>query len=350
MKPVYTASDLADRVEGELVGASDATINGVAPLEVATREELSFLSGVSYRKQLAASAAGVVLVPAGYAEQPPEGQTWIYCEDPSRKFGDIANEYALPAPVFEAGIHPSAVVADSATVSDSACIGPNAVIEPGAVIGERTVIQGGSYVGHDTVIGDDCQLCANVTVYFNCRLGNRVILHSGVVVGADGFGYEWNGTEHRKVPQQGVVRIDDDVEIGACTCVDRARFAVTWIKQGTKIDNQCQVGHNVVVGEKCIIVAQVGIAGSSQLGTGVVLAGKSAIIGHQNVAAGTVLASQSGIWQDVDEPGQTLLGVPARPRVEALRSLTAMRQLPDLVKRVRSLERELSELRNTETS
>jgi UDP-3-O-[3-hydroxymyristoyl] glucosamine N-acyltransferase len=346
----YTAAQLATRVSGELVGSADNCITGVAPLEVATADELSFLSGASYRKQLVKTKAGIVLVPRSFKDQPPGGVSWIYCDEPSREFGSIAAEYALPKPSFLPGIHPSAVVAESAVVADSAHIGPNAVVEAGAVIGERSIIQAGSYVGHNTTIGDDCQLFANVTVYFNCKLANRVILHSGVVIGADGFGYEWNGSEHGKINQEGIVRIDDDVEIGACTCVDRARFAVTWIKQGTKIDNQCQIGHNVVIGNCCIIVAQVGIAGSSQLGDGVVMAGKSAVIGHQNVAAGTVLASQSGIWQDVDEPGQTLMGLPAIPRKKMLRQIMASRELPDLLKRVRSLERELSELRNSESS
>jgi UDP-3-O-[3-hydroxymyristoyl] glucosamine N-acyltransferase len=346
----YTAAELAKRVKGELVGNADARVTGVAPLEVATQDDLSFLSGASYRKQLDRTRAGVVLVPSTFSEPPPEGQTRIRCDEPSREFGAIASEYALPKPSFAPGIHPSAVVADSARVAESAHIGPNAVVEAGALIGERSVIQAGSYVGHDTSIGDDCHLFANVTVYYNCRLANRVILHAGVVIGADGFGYEWNGSEHCKIPQEGIVRIDDDVEIGACTCVDRARFAVTWIKRGTKIDNQCQIGHNVVIGEHCILVAHVGIAGSSQLGNGVVMAGKSAVIGHQNVADGTILASQSGIWQDVDEPGQILMGLPAIPRKKALRQIMASRELPDLLKRVRSLERELKKLRNSETS
>jgi UDP-3-O-[3-hydroxymyristoyl] glucosamine N-acyltransferase len=349
VSPTYSAAQLATRIGGELVGSGESLVTGVAPLEVATPEQLSFCSGASYRKQLLKTAAGVVLLPRKFKGLPPDGAV-IYCDDPSGEFGSIASEYALPKPSFPAGIHPSAVVAESATVAESAHIGPNAVVEAGAVVGKRSVIQAGSFVGHDTTLGDDCHLYANVSVYFNCILGNRVILHSGVVIGADGFGYEWNGSEHRKIPQEGIVRIDDDVEIGACTCVDRARFAVTWIKCGTKIDNQCQIGHNVVIGHHCILVAHVGIAGSSQLGDGVVMAGKSAIIGHQNVAPGTVLASQSGIWQDVDEPGQVLMGLPAIPRKKALRQIMASRELPDLLKRVRDLEREISELRNLETS
>jgi len=246
--------------------------------------------------------------------------------------------------VFPPGVHASAVVAASATVPASVHVGPCAVIEAGAVIGERTVIGAGVYVGHETRIGSDCLIYPHVSIRERCCLGNRVIVHGGAVIGADGFGYTSGPQGHTKIPQVGIVQIDDDVEIGALSAVDRARFGRTWIQQGTKIDNLVQLGHNVRVGRNCILVAQVGIAGSSSLGDGVILAGQAGIAGHIHLGDGCRIGAKSGVGQDVP-PRQDLSGIPAMPHGTYLRASTIMPKLPEMKRRLSKLEKEVASLR-----
>jgi UDP-3-O-[3-hydroxymyristoyl] glucosamine N-acyltransferase len=240
-------------------------------------------------------------------------------------------------------VDPSAIVAGDARVSASASIGPLSVIEAGAVIGSGSRVYPLVYVGAGAHIGDECVLYPHVVVREGVRLGRRVIVHAGAVIGADGFGYVFDGSRHRKIPQLGGVRIEDDVEIGANTTIDRGTFGDTVLRKGTKVDNLVQIGHNVDVGDHSVLVAQVGIAGSSRIGRGVTLAGQVGIADHVTVGDGAMVAAQSGIHADV-APGEKVLGSPARPLTQSKRILLVEGQLPDMARRLRRLERRVAEL------
>jgi UDP-3-O-[3-hydroxymyristoyl] glucosamine N-acyltransferase len=247
---------------------------------------------------------------------------------------------APPPEVFKAGVHPSAVIDPSAVFeADQVSIGPHAVVEAGATIGRGTTIGAGCFVGEGVTIGTECRLHPRVTVLRHCRLGDRVILHSGVVIGADGFGFEQLADGRReKIPQVGTVVLDDDVEIGANSCVDRARFGQTRIGAGTKIDNLVQIAHNVVIGKNCVVAGQTGIAGSARLHDGVTIAAQVGIAGHIEIGTGVVITGQSGVAKSMLEPG-VYMGDRAEPIRRMLRIMAAVHQLPELVQRLRSLEK-----------
>jgi UDP-3-O-[3-hydroxymyristoyl] glucosamine N-acyltransferase len=250
----------------------------------------------------------------------------------------------MPPPVkFAPGVHPTAIVSPTAKLGADVSIQPHAVIEAGVVVGDRTVIGAGTVVGTGCTIGADCVLYANVTLREYTVLGARVTLHPGVVLGADGFGYELTGGKHQKVPQVGIVEIGDDVEIGANTAVDRARFGKTRIGRGTKIDNLVQIAHNCVVGEDCIICGQAALAGSTILGNRVILAGQVGLAGHMTVGDGAIILAQSGVNKDVP-PGAFMFGSPAHPHNEAKRITAAIKHLPETVNRLREVEKLLAEL------
>lgn len=332
-------SELAELLGGEiLTGNPDTRITGFASLKEAVSGDLSFFYDARYRERLAATKAAAVLVPIGL-ESAPSHVACIAVEDPSRAFEKVVDAYGFHAHSFEAGIHPSAVIAsdvkaDLTKISVGAC----AVIESGAQIGDGVEIGAGCYVGRDAIIGKDSKLFPNVTLQEACEIGERVILHSGVVIGADGFGYEFQQGRHRKVRQAGIVQIDNDVEIGAGTMVDRARFGRTWIGEGTKIDNLVQIGHNVVIGKHCIIVAACAIAGSVVIGDYVVMAAQCGVAGHVNVGSFVTLGGRSGVTKDIPAGKVTYMGFPAVPVMEEKRRLASINRLPQLVARVKTLE------------
>jgi UDP-3-O-[3-hydroxymyristoyl] glucosamine N-acyltransferase len=332
-------------VGGELVGPSDLPVNGVAALALAGTDDVSFLGDDRYRPQVLPSAAGVVLIPAqGFDEPPPAGRAWIKCANPGAAFAGLVPRFVPPPLDYPAGVHPSAVVDPAAFVAPTAHVGALAVIEAGARIGDKSVIGGSAYIGRDTVVGEGCLIYPNVTIRERCRLGNRVSIHSGTVIGSDGFGYEQTPQGHRKVPQVGFVQIDDDVEIGALVAVDRARFGKTWIKRGVKVDNLVQIAHNVVVGEHALIIAQVGISGSACIGQGVVLAGQAGVAGHVTIGAGAVLGGRCGAVKDVP-PGAQLIGMPAMDRREYVKQLTAYKGVERCRKEIADLKAEIAELK-----
>lgn len=339
-----TSAWVAALVGGRLAGPPDVVVTGVGSLDEAGPTEASFLGHPRYRDRVLPSRAGVVLVPEGYSEPPPAGRAWVVCADPSQAFSALVKAFAPPPVAYPPGVHPSAVVAPSARVPPSVHVGACAVIEADAVIGERTVIGAGCYIGHEARIGEDCLLYPHVAVRERCLLGRRVILHPGVVIGADGFGYASGPQGHTKIPQVGIVQIDDDVEIGALSAVDRARFGRTWIQRGTKIDNLVQVAHNVVIGQHCIVVGQAGIAGSTRLGHGVVVAGQAGIAGHLQLGDGSVVMGQSGVSKDVP-PKAAVMGSPAVDRREFARGQMNLKRVERLARRIEDLSRELRELR-----
>jgi UDP-3-O-[3-hydroxymyristoyl] glucosamine N-acyltransferase len=334
-----TVGELAANAGGELLGDASLEITGAASLAEAARGEVSFFANPKYVAQLRRTQASAVFVPADYQGKTDAAQ--IRVAHPIKAFEQVAMRFA-PEPVqFRAGVHPSAVVDPSATLGRDVSIQPYVVIERGASIGHGTLIGAGSYVGHETVIGAECKIYPNVTIRERCRIGQRVIIHSGAVIGADGFGFETVEGKQEKVPQLGIVQIDDDVEIGANTTVDRARFGRTWIQQDVKIDNLVQIAHNVVVGHGSIIIAQVGIAGSSRIGHGVTLAGQAGIAGHVEIGDRTIVGAQTGVSKDLPAESGAWLLSPAVKLPEAKEQIARIHGLGKLFARVKALEKKL---------
>lgn len=335
-------TDLAALVGGTvLCGDPAGQITGFASLKEAIAGDLSFFHDSRYNERLVNTKASAVLVPLGWTEF-PQNTACIAVSDPSRSFEQIVETYGFQPEPFAPGVHASAVVADGVRFNpERVAIGANAVVEAGAELGDGVDIGPGCFVGRNVVIGKGSKLHANCTVHAECILGDGVSLHSGVVIGADGFGYEFSQGRHRKVRQAGIVQIDSDVEIGAGSTVDRARFGRTWIGEGTKIDNLVQIGHNVIVGRHCIIVACTAIAGSAVIGDYVVIAAQVGIAGHVHVGAQSTLAARCGVTRDLPAGGR-YLGFPAIPAGEEKRRIAGINRLPQLLARVKELEAQIA--------
>ena len=287
---------------------------------------------------MAATRASVVLLPADYAGEPRPNQLFLIVENPSIALARVCARieqslWPKPAP----GVHPTAHVAPEAQIAASATVGPLCVVESGAVIGDRVHLQSQVFIGHGARIGDDSWLMPGVVVGAECALGHRVRVQPGVIIGSDGFGYEFVQGRHEKVPQVGSVEIGDDVEIGANTTIDRARFNRTVIGEGTKIDNLVQIAHNVVIGRHCLLCAQVGISGSVTIGDYVVLGGQAGVAGHLSIGKGAKIGGGAGVTQDV-APGAFVNGSPAIPLQLERRIAVLKQRLPELFKRVDTLE------------
>ena len=335
-----TLSELARLVDGDIVrGGPDLLIEGIAALDEAGAAELSFLGNEKYRAQYLATRAGAVIVPRGVTEG-PETSALIAAANPSFAFGLAVKHFvAATARVFTPGIHPRAIVDESAKLDPAKVrIHAGAVVMAGAEIGDGSEIGPNTVVGEDVKVGRDCLIYANVTIRERCLIGDRVILQPGVVIGSDGYGYEVVEGRHVKVDQVGIVEVQDDVEIGANTTIDRARFGRTVIGQGTKVDNLVQIAHNVQIGKHCLLVSQSGVAGSSRTGDYVVIAAQAGVGGHVKIGAKSVLAARAGATADL-EGGKTYSGHPARPHMEEQRSRALIRQLPKLAERVKALEK-----------
>lgn len=331
-----TLREIADIVGGWISPEHEAIrVEGVASLADAGAGDISFFGNPRYLKNLRQCQGTAVLVPHGFGEDVPPVRLWV--DNPAAAFAKVLEKFAPPPVVHPPGIHPTAIVSPEATIGADVHIGPGVVVETGAVVGNRSVVAAGAYIGHGVVIGEDCVIHPRVVVVERSRLGNRVILHPGVVIGSDGFGYEFRDGAQKKIPQTGIVQIDDDVEIGALTAVDRARFGRTWIKKGTKIDNLCQIGHNVTIGEHSILCGQVGISGSTRVGNYVTLAGKVGISGHIEIHDRAVVAAMAGIAKSVP-PGEVMFGIPGRPIREFKENLVLLRNIHKLYERVQVLE------------
>lgn len=333
----FTLEQVANTSGGELVGDPSLRITGAASLAEATPGEVSFFANPKYIGLLRKTRASAVFVPADFAESITPAQ--IRVSNPTKAFEQVVLKFA-PKPIqFVPGIHPTAVVDPSAQLGERVSIQPHAVIEAGTKIGDDTIIGAGSYVGHETTIGSSCLIYPSVTIRERSRIGSRVIIHSGAVIGADGFGFEMVDGRQQKIQQLGVVQIDDDVEIGANTTIDRARFGRTWIQQGVKIDNLVQIAHNVVVGKDSVIVAQSGISGSTRVGQRVMMGGQVGIVGHLEIGDGTAIGAQSGISKSTQ--GGAWFGSPAVPLAEAKQQIAWVHRLGKLFARVKEIEKKL---------
>jgi UDP-3-O-[3-hydroxymyristoyl] glucosamine N-acyltransferase len=343
----FTLAELAARVGGEVSGQGALAIRGIAALEDAGPSDLSFFANRKYRRAFDASRAGAVVVEPG--EDVPAGRAVLRARNAYLAFAKIATLFHPPAEAVPDAA-PQAFVHPSARVDPSAELLPFAYVGAEATVGPRCILYPGAYVGPGARLGAECVLWPNTVVRDRCVLGDRVVLEPGCVVGSDGFGFAFDpegeagsGPRHYKVPQVGIAVVEDDVELGANTCVDRATLGETRIARGVKVDNLVQIAHNVEVGPLTILVSQVGIAGSTKLGAGVVAAGQVGIVGHLTIGDGAKLLAQAGITNDIG-PGEEIAGSPARPRGEWLRVNAALTRLPELVKRVRDLEKKLESL------
>jgi UDP-3-O-[3-hydroxymyristoyl] glucosamine N-acyltransferase len=332
------ASEIAALVNGRLEGANDPEISGVAAIDRAAPHELSFIAHPKYAAYLQRARAGALLVSDALNSAEQTAIPRIVVKDVHRALAQVLNQFhpqARPQP----GVHPTAVIAAGTQLAE------DVVVEAYVVIGANTRIDQGVWIGAHCVIGDDCELAsevrlhAHVTLYSKVRLGARCIIHSGTRLGTDGFGYTFVNGRHEKVPQVGGVQIGDDVEIGANCTVDRGSVGPTEIGNGVKIDNLVHVGHNVRIGDWSIIVAQVGISGSTIIGKGVTLAGQSGVPGHLQIGDGATIAAKSAPFGDVPA-GEVYTGFPARPHREFLRAQSGLLKLHELFKRVRALEKQ----------
>jgi UDP-3-O-[3-hydroxymyristoyl] glucosamine N-acyltransferase len=326
-------------------GGTTETIRGIAALSAAQPGDLSFLGNPKYRSQVAASRASAILVPKDFAGEPGPGQVFLLVDNPSVALAQVCGRLEqLLWPRPQPGIHPTAVVAPGARIAPSATVGPLCVIEDEAVVGEESHLQAQVFLGRAATVGAACWLQPGCRVTAECHLGDRVRLHPGVVIGSDGFGYEFVRGRHEKVPQVGTVIIGNDVEIGANSTVDRARFGRTAIGEGTKLDNLVQIGHNVSIGRHCILCGQVGVSGSVTLEDYVVLGGQVGVGGHLTIGKGAKAAGGTSITSGV-EAGAFVNGAAEFPYMLEQRILVLRRRLPELFQRVDALEALLADVK-----
>jgi len=324
MEVSFTAADIAAIVQAKGTrGATTDLVRRLSALSESGPGDLAFLGNQKYKAEVAAARASVVLLPVGFPGEPAPGQQYLFVENPSvglaRVCARLEQElWPKPAP----GIHPTASIAPDANIAPTATIGPLCIVESGAIIGERAHLQAQVFIGRNAAVGEDAWLMPGVILATECELGRRVRVQPGAVIGSDGFGYEFGGGRHHKVPQVGNVVVDDDVEIGANSTLDRARFSRTWVGEGTKIDNLVQVGHNVIIGRHCLLCGQAGVGGHITLGRGVKAGGRA------------------GISSDV-EAGSVVNGNPAIPMMLERRIAVLKTRLPDLFRRVAAIEEQL---------
>jgi UDP-3-O-[3-hydroxymyristoyl] glucosamine N-acyltransferase len=334
-------AEIADRIGARLEGEGGLELRAVRSLEDAGPEDLSFILDARHVARLEACRAGAVILSDGL---PCGGRPALRMANPSLGF---ARALALlhPSVALSPGIHPSAVVSPDATVDASALVGPLCVVSAGASIAAGSILDAQVYVGRDARIGTSCRLFPHVTLRDGVWLGDRVIIHSGAVIGADGFGYARDGARYVKIPQIGRVVLEDDVEVGANVTIDRATLGETRIGRGTKIDNLVQIAHNVQVGEDTVIVAQVGISGSTRIGSRVTLAGQAGIVDHVNIGDDVIVGAQAGVSKDIPS-GSIVLGSPAVPHRDFKRQYAIFAGLPALRKLLLALEQRMGEIEN----
>lgn len=338
-----TLDELANYVGGRVIGDGAAIIHQVAPIDEAAPGDITFLSNPRYQRFLAHCRASAVIVGPGVVGAGQHGAqlNFIEAADPYVAFAKIFQLFC-PAPQFSGEVSPRAFVDPSAIMGEDVTIHPHAFVGRRVRIGKGSVVFPGVFLGDDAQVGVDCMLYPNVVVREACRLGDRVILHAGVVIGSDGFGYAGSADQRVKIPQAGIVVIEDDVEIGANTTVDRATLGRTVIARGAKIDNLVQIAHNVIVGESSVIAAQAGIAGSTRLGKNVTLAGQVGVVNHIEIGDGAVIGPQSGIPQSVPAGAVLSGGIAAAPHHEWLKVMALLPQLPKLWSAVRRLEKQFA--------
>lgn len=338
----YLLKELAEKLNATLLGDPDYEISGVGGLDDATVSDISFLANPRYLEAMHNSKAGAICI--SLTEPLPQGKNFLICADPSACFQQLIELFIpkLPVSAFASGIHPTAVIDPSAKIDPKAHIGPYCVIGAKAIIGSNTRLIAHVFVGQESQIGEDGVIYPHVTIRERCFIGHRVSIQPGAVIGSCGFGYITQAQgQHIKLQQLGSVIIEDDVEIGANTTIDRARFHHTKISLGSKIDNLVQLGHNVEIGKHNLIVSQVGIAGSSKTGDHVILGGQVGVVGHVEIASRTLVGAKGGISKNVTRPGK-YTGVPLQPLDQYQRQQVLIRKLPELFEKIKKLETHFS--------
>lgn len=331
----FTLSELAEKIGAKLQGDGGIEINAAAPIDKAQTGQITFIANQKYLKHLSDSKASAIVLDF---ETECDNIAVLRHENPYLAFSYIIDLLYDDKPKVETGVDTSAQVEPSAKISDSAAVGPLCHIKENAIIGDNTILVSGVYLGTDVIIGDNCIIYPGVKIMDGSIIGNNVIIHSSTVIGSDGFGFAESPTGLKKIKQIGWVEIENDVEIGSNCSVDRGALGPTRIGAGTKIDNLVQIAHNVEIGRHCIIVSQVGISGSTKLGNGVILAGQVGLVDHIELGDGVTVAAQSGVPKSIPA-GKTVLGSPARDVIQSKKIEAALSRLPDLLKRVKKLEK-----------
>jgi UDP-3-O-[3-hydroxymyristoyl] glucosamine N-acyltransferase len=337
---------IADLVGGRLVGDGDVVVDGVGPAGEAGPTQIAFLAAKRYARRMDESSPAAYLVSADLESLVPEGVPHVVVEATHPALRAVLNEFH-PRVEWEAGIHPTAVIAPGVQLGEDVRIGPYVVLEEGVRIGDRTRIDAHCVLGENTVVGRGCRFYPHVVIYHDTEIGDEVVLHAGVRVGSDGFGYTFMDGHHAKMPQIGRAIIESGVEVGANTCVDRGSLGDTRVGAGSKLDNLVQIGHNVRIGALSLLASMSGVAGSTRLGKGVFMGGQAGTAPHLEIADGAKVAVQGGVTRDIP-PGVTVSGYPARPHREQLRLEAHIHRLPKLAARVAELEKEIERLRGKE--
>jgi len=334
-----TLKKIAQEVDGKVVGDDSIVIKGVNALDAAVTGDLSFFVDRRYKKDLKTTQASAVIV--SEKNELYDGPQ-IVTSNAALAFAVVTGFFAPSVPIYP-GISEKATLHESCIVGQDVSIYPMVYVGKDAEIGDETVLFPGVFIGDRVRIGKGTVLYPNVSVLQDCIIGNNVIIHAGAVIGADGFGYVKDGSKSAKVPQIGIVQVDDDVEIGANTCVDRAALGRTWVQRGVKIDNMVQVAHNVVIGEDSMVIAQTGFSGSVSVGREVIIAGQVGLADHVDIGDKAIIGSQSGIAKSV-HPGEVLFGTPAMPHRLWLKTSGLIKKLPQFSERLRGLEKKIEEL------
>jgi len=334
-----TLQQIADYLGARVVGDPDIEVYGLGSLDKAAPGEITFLANPKYADKVATTSASAVILPPGADRF---GKNAIETDSPQLAFAKLLTLFYQP-PAVPRGVMAGAHVSPSAVLGGDISVYPGAYVGDGVRIGDRVTIHPGAVIYAGCSIGDEVTIHSNVSIREGCRVGNRVVIHNGSVIGSDGFGYVPDGRKHFKVPQIGIVVIEDDVEIGANVTIDRAALEQTIIRRGTKIDNLAQIAHNCVIGEDCIIVAQAGIAGSTTLGKNVILGGQVGVAGHISICDNVMIGGQSGVSNNIKEPG-VYSGTPTMPHKEWLKASMTLPRLPEMRKSVADLEKRVAAL------
>ncbi|WP_319525977.1 UDP-3-O-(3-hydroxymyristoyl)glucosamine N-acyltransferase [uncultured Desulfosarcina sp.] len=336
----YTLEEIARRIDGETSGNEEMRINGVAPFDAAGATQITFAGGSKFLKRMDACQAGAIIVPEK-AVFP--GRNLIHVSNPQLAFNGVVA-------LFHPSLSPPAGIDEKAAIGKDVCTGKDIFIGPLAHIGNRvtigsgTIVHAGVFIGDEVKIGERCVIHPNATIMHGCCIGDRVTIHPGTVIGSDGYGFVPDGGRYHKIPQIGIVQIDDDVEIGACNTIDRATFGRTWIQRGVKTDNLVHIAHNVVIGEDSVIVAQVGIAGSTKIGHHAILAGQAGISGHLELGNHVTVGPMTGVGKSIPDGEVVSSGTNAMPHRTWLRVQHIIPSLPDMKKKVADLEKKLADL------
>jgi UDP-3-O-[3-hydroxymyristoyl] glucosamine N-acyltransferase len=337
----WTLSEIAREVQGQIVGDGNLEIQGIASIEDAAKGEITFVASQKYVKEFSKSKASAFIIPEDL--EAPANKSLIRTKNPYFTFLQTILLFHPPKPLMDKGIHPTAIIGEGTELGEDLAIGPYVVIGSKCRIGDGTVLMPGVVIDNNVTIGESCTIHANVSLIRGVSIGNRVVIHNGCVIGSDGFGFTPEGGKFHKIPQVGTVIIEDDVEIGANTTIDRATLKETRIKKGAKLDNLIMVGHNCMVGENTIMAGQAGLSGSTIIGNNVLIGGQVGFAGHTTVGDNAIVGAQSGITKDIPE-GIMFSGSPGRPHVQELRMEAALVQLPNFMKEMKDLKKRVEKL------